>query len=46
MKEEEVKKLFMPFQQANKKIQGTYGGTGLGLWITKKLIQLHNDGTV
>lgn len=46
MKQEEVKKLFKPFSQANKKIQGSYGGTGLGLWITKKLIEHHNNGTV
>jgi len=38
--EEDRDKLFKPFQQANKGIQKTYGGTGLGLWVTQKLISL------
>eukprot|EP00347_Sterkiella_histriomuscorum_P010563 403375807 len=36
--EEEQKKLFNPFCQANSKIQKKFGGTGLGLWITKRLL--------
>eukprot|EP00347_Sterkiella_histriomuscorum_P011972 403370391 len=38
--EEGIKKLFQPFQQADKSIQAKYGGTGLGLWITNKLVAL------
>eukprot|EP00347_Sterkiella_histriomuscorum_P011325 403372884 len=40
IKEEDQKKLFQPFCQANKQIQSKFGGTGLGLWISNKLIQL------
>ena len=40
MNEEGMKKLFKPFSQADKSIQARYGGTGLGLWITYKLIAL------
>lgn len=36
--QEGIKKLFQPFQQADKGIQAKYGGTGLGLWITNKLV--------
>jgi len=32
--------LFKPFSQADKGIQAKYGGTGLGLWITNKLVGL------
>ena len=46
MTEKEMSKLFEPFQQANKKIQSKFGGTGLGLWITKKLVELHNNGKI
>lgn len=40
MTEEEKKKLFQPFSQANSSIKNQFGGTGLGLWITKQLITL------
>lgn len=45
MSEEGVKKLFQPFTQANKTIQAKYGGTGLGLWITNKLVGIM-DGQI
>jgi two-component system capsular synthesis sensor histidine kinase RcsC len=32
-------KLFMPFQQANSTIAGTFGGTGLGLSLVKSLCE-------
>ena len=38
MTQEEVKKLFQPFTQANKGVFSAHGGTGLGLWISHKLI--------
>ena len=40
MSQEGVSKLFKPFSQANKGIQSKYGGTGLGLWITNKIVTL------
>jgi signal transduction histidine kinase len=40
MSQEGIKKLFKPFSQADKGIQAKYGGTGLGLWITNKLVGL------
>jgi two-component system capsular synthesis sensor histidine kinase RcsC len=33
------KKLFMPFQQANNAIAGTFGGTGLGLSLARNLCE-------
>ena len=55
MTKEELKKLFQPFSQANSSIKQNFGGTGLGLWITKQIVQLmcgvievksqHNKGT-
>ncbi len=36
--DEEKSKLFQPFTQANKLIHSKYGGTGMGLWISSKLI--------
>ena len=38
--EEDQKKLFQPYAQANKGIANKYGGTGLGLWITHQIIKL------
>lgn len=40
LSEEEQKRLFKPFNQANNSIKTKYGGTGLGLWITKQLVYL------
>jgi CheY-like chemotaxis protein len=37
---EQMKRLFQPFQQADKTISNDYGGTGLGLVITQRMAQL------
>jgi len=42
MTSEELSKLFHPFSQAHEGIKKAYGGTGLGLWIAKQLIELMN----
>jgi hypothetical protein len=39
---EGIRKLFQPLSQANKDIRKQFGGTGLGLWITKKLVTAMN----
>lgn len=38
--EDEQQRLFKPFNQANSGVRAKYGGTGLGLWITKQLVYL------
>jgi signal transduction histidine kinase/CheY-like chemotaxis protein len=43
--EEDINKLFHPFQQVDGSIQRRYGGTGLGLAISKQFIELH-DGKI
>jgi len=40
MTREEMSRLFKPFQQANNQISGKFGGTGLGLVISKKLADM------
>ena len=43
--EAEQSKLFKPFSQANKTTYSNFGGTGLGLWLSHKLITAMN-GTI
>lgn len=40
--EEDIKKLFQPFQQLDSTFTKKYPGTGLGLSLCKKLVELHN----
>lgn len=40
MSKEQADKIFQEFQQANTSISGAYGGTGLGLTISKQLAEL------
>ncbi|WP_075590345.1 PAS domain-containing sensor histidine kinase [Labilibacter marinus] len=40
MSQEELEVVFEQFRQANKSIQKTYGGTGLGLTISKAFVEL------
>jgi len=39
MTEAEIKRLFRPFAQANRRIAQTYGGAGLGLVLVKRLAE-------
>ncbi len=45
MTEEETKRLFQPFAQANKGVHAKFGGTGLGLWLSHKLVTAM-EGTI
>jgi signal transduction histidine kinase/DNA-binding response OmpR family regulator len=40
--EEQQEKLFNAFTQANQNIAGKYGGTGLGLALSKRIVELMN----
>jgi len=40
MSNDEKEKLFQPFSQTSSKVFEKYGGTGLGLWLCHKLLQV------
>jgi signal transduction histidine kinase/ActR/RegA family two-component response regulator len=42
MTEAQQKRVFLPYKQADRSISSRYGGTGLGMSITKDLIELMN----
>jgi len=42
LSEEEQKNIFKPYKQASQKTNVTYGGTGLGLTISSKMVELMN----
>lgn len=42
MKKEALEKIFQPFEQADASITSRFGGTGLGMSITKNLVTLMN----
>ncbi len=40
MSAEEIQRLFQPFEQANSKVSRDFGGTGLGLMITRRMANM------
>ena len=40
MDEKQLKQVFLPYRQADRTISGRFGGTGLGMAITKDLVEL------
>ena len=40
MSDEEMERLFQPFEQANNTVSRQFGGTGLGLMITRRMAQM------
>ena len=42
LKEEDINRIFQPFEQADSSISRKYQGTGLGLSLTKKLVESHS----
>lgn len=44
--EEQMAKLFSSFSQASSDTTRKYGGTGLGLAISKRLVEMHEAGTI
>jgi signal transduction histidine kinase len=41
LKEEELERIFQPFEQGDNSTSRKYQGTGLGLALTKKMVELH-----
>ena len=41
LRKEDLKRIFNPFEQADRSLSRKYQGTGLGLSLTKRLVELH-----
>jgi len=41
IKGEDLQRIFNPFEQAESSVSGRFAGTGLGLSLTKRLVELH-----